>query len=123
MDRAQLATQICETGRRLYERGLIAATEGNISCRLDDDRVLCTPTMVSKGHMTPTDLCVVDMQGRLLERCCQPQRENRPPNMQAVIRLIEMTMMKIHSAQAQGDRQAAGVDEDDSGEAASQAAI
>ncbi len=64
---AQLAAQICETGRRLYERGLIAATEGNISCRLDDGRVLCTPTMVSKGYMTPTDLCVVDMQGRLIE--------------------------------------------------------
>lgn len=59
---------------------------------------------------------------RLLERCCQPERENRPPNMQAVIRLIEMTMMKIHSARARGKRPGADVDEDDSGEAASQAA-
>ncbi len=43
--------------------------------------------------------------------------------MQAVIRLIEMTMMKIHSAQAQDHRLGADADEDDGGEAASQAAI
>ena len=60
---------------------------------------------------------------RLLERCCQPRRENRPPNMQAVIRLIEMTMMKIHSAEARGDRQSANASEADDGDAASQAAI
>ncbi len=64
-DRQTLAEHICETGRRLYERGLIAATEGNISCRLNDDHVLCTPTMLSKGYMKPRDLCVVDMQGDL----------------------------------------------------------
>ncbi len=62
-DRDQLAEQICETGRRLYERGLVAATEGNISCRLGDGQVLCTPTLISKGHMQPADLCVVDLQG------------------------------------------------------------
>ena len=59
----QLAEQICETGWRLYERGFIAATEGNISCRLPDGDVLCTPTTISKGHMSPADLCVVDAAG------------------------------------------------------------
>ena len=60
---------------------------------------------------------------RLPDGCCQPQRENRPPNMQAVIRLIEMTMMKIRSAEAQGDRHGAGAQERDGDDAASQAAI
>lgn len=68
----QLSEQICETGRNLYERGLIAATEGNISCRLDGERVLCTPTSICKGRMQPADLCVVDLQGHA-------QRGHRPP--------------------------------------------
>lgn len=59
----RLAEEICEIGRRLYARGFAAGTDGNISCRLGADRVLCTPTLVSKGFMQPSDLCVVDMQG------------------------------------------------------------
>jgi L-fuculose-phosphate aldolase len=54
---------ICEVGRRLYNRGFAAANDGNISIRLGDNRVLCTPTGVSKGFMKPEDLCIVDMNG------------------------------------------------------------
>ncbi len=60
---------------------------------------------------------------KLLERCCQAQRENRPPNMKAVIRQIELTMMKIHSSQIQSEQQGDIDDEDDDADAASQAAI
>ena len=55
---------ICDIGRRLYNRGFAAANDGNISCRLDDDRILCTPTGISKGFMKPDDLCIVDMDAR-----------------------------------------------------------
>ena len=72
-----LAQQICESGRRLYEQGLIAATEGNISARLTDDRVLCTPTMISKGYMKPADLCVVDPQGNQVAGDKPPTSEIR----------------------------------------------
>ena len=72
-----LARQICESGRRLYEQGLIAATEGNISARLTDDRVLCTPTMISKDHMQPSDLCVVDPQGNQVAGDKSPTSEIR----------------------------------------------
>jgi len=58
------AREICAIGRRLYQRGLVAASEGNISCRLGTDRVLCTPTMISKGQMRPADLCIVGLDGR-----------------------------------------------------------
>ena len=58
------AAEICEIGRRLYDRGFTAANDGNISVRLDADRILCTPTMTSKGFMTADDLCVVDMHGK-----------------------------------------------------------
>lgn len=54
---------ICEVGRRLYNRGFAAANDGNITIRLGPDRVLCTPTMVSKGFMKPDDLCIIDLEG------------------------------------------------------------
>lgn len=59
----QFKVEICEIGDRLYRRGFAAANDGNITYRASDDRVLCTPTMVCKGFMKPSDICVVDMDG------------------------------------------------------------
>jgi L-fuculose-phosphate aldolase len=56
--------EICRIGRMLYERGLVAATDGNISVRVHQNRILCTPTSISKGMMEPDDLALVDMEGR-----------------------------------------------------------
>jgi L-fuculose-phosphate aldolase len=56
--------QMCEIGRRVYNKGFAAANDGNISYRLSDDRVLCSPTRVSKGFMKPDDLCIVDLDGK-----------------------------------------------------------
>ena len=58
-----LRREICEVGRRIYERGYVAANDGNISARLSDDRVLCTPTGVSKGFLTEDMLSICDMDG------------------------------------------------------------
>ena len=55
--------QICDIGRRIYNRGFASANDGNISYRISDDRVVCTPTQICKGFMKPDDLCVVDMDG------------------------------------------------------------
>jgi L-fuculose-phosphate aldolase len=60
----KLREQMCEIGRRVYAKGFAAANDGNISYRLSEDRVLCTPTRVSKGFMKPDDLCIVDMDGK-----------------------------------------------------------
>lgn len=59
--------EIVRLGQRLYERGFIAATDGNLSVRLDHDRLLVTPTCMCKGRMEPDDLVVVDMNGHRLE--------------------------------------------------------
>lgn len=59
----KLREEMCEVGRRVYNKGFAAANDGNISYRLDENRVLCTPTRVSKGFMKPDDLCIVDMDG------------------------------------------------------------
>jgi L-fuculose-phosphate aldolase len=61
-----LRAAICEVGRRLYQRGYVASNDGNISVRLDGDRLLATPTAVSKGFMTPDMMVVTDMSGKRL---------------------------------------------------------
>jgi L-fuculose-phosphate aldolase len=66
MNEYKLKEQICEIGRRIYHRGFAAANDGNITIRLNDREVLCTPTMVSKGYMKPEDICKVDYEGRQL---------------------------------------------------------
>jgi L-fuculose-phosphate aldolase len=55
---------IVRFGKMVHERGYVAATDGNLSVRLDHDTVLCTPTAMSKGMMEPEDLVVVDMKGK-----------------------------------------------------------
>jgi len=57
---------ICLVGRWLYERGHIVAAEGNLSVRLDADRILTTPTCLNKGMMTTGDLVIMDLDGRQL---------------------------------------------------------
>jgi L-fuculose-phosphate aldolase len=51
----------------MYERGQIVACEGNLSIRLDADRILTTPTCMNKGMMSPEDLVIMDMDGRHLQ--------------------------------------------------------
>jgi L-fuculose-phosphate aldolase len=58
--------QIVRYGRMLHERCFVAATDGNLSVRLDENRILATPTCMSKGSMRPSDMVIVDREGRLL---------------------------------------------------------
>lgn len=62
----KLKEEICDIGRRLYNKGFAAGNDGNISYRLGENEVLCTPTFISKGFMKPDDLCIVDLQGNQL---------------------------------------------------------
>ncbi len=55
---------IVRFGRMLHQRGYVAATDGNLSVRLDAETVLSTPTGMSKGMLEPEDLVVVDMRGK-----------------------------------------------------------
>jgi L-fuculose-phosphate aldolase len=56
--------EICDIGRRIYNKGFAAANDGNISVRISDNEVLCTPTLHSKGFLKPEDICTVDMSGK-----------------------------------------------------------
>jgi L-fuculose-phosphate aldolase len=59
MDGRTAARALIEAGRRLGARGLISAGEGNLSIRLDDERLLCTPSGARKDELTEDDLVVL----------------------------------------------------------------
>lgn len=66
---------IVEVGRRLYGKGFIAAADGNISVRMEPDRILTTPSGRNKGRLDPEDLVVTDLQGRKLYGRLEPSSE------------------------------------------------
>ena len=84
---------IVEIGGRLHERAYIASNDGNISVRLDNERLLTTPKGVSKGFMTPDMLVVTDLLGKKLAGERDPSSElpmhlavyERRPDVNAVV--------------------------------------
>lgn len=70
-----LKNEIIEVGKRIYARGYVASNDGNISARIDKDRVLITPTGVSKGFMKIEDLVIVDFNGKVLSGNKKPSSE------------------------------------------------
>ncbi|MGE3841861.1 MAG: class II aldolase/adducin family protein [Vicinamibacterales bacterium] len=76
MTRAEiLRADVVEVCRRLYNRGYVPATDGNVSVRLDDTRLLATPKGVAKGFLTPDMLVVTDLTGKKLEGAREPSSE------------------------------------------------
>ena len=76
----RLKPLVCDIGRRMWQRGFVDGNGGNISVRVAEDLVLCTPTLISKGFMTQQDLCLVDMEGR-------QQKKGRPPTSEILTHL------------------------------------
>ena len=68
---------VCRVGRLLYDRGYVAANDGNISVKVADNRLLITPSGVSKGRMTPEMLLVTDMDGTVIEGDRHPTSEGK----------------------------------------------
>lgn len=58
--------EIVEIGRRLDRKAFVAGADGNISVRLDSDRILITPSGLPKGRLRPDDLVEIDPDGRHL---------------------------------------------------------
>lgn len=86
---------ICDIGRKIWQRGYCAGNEGNHSIRIDDNHILCTPTGVSKGDLTPQMICLTDMTGSNIDTSAQykPSSEikvhiaiyNHRPDVKAVV--------------------------------------
>jgi L-fuculose-phosphate aldolase len=66
MDERTARREIVRVGKLLYERGYVVSSDGNVSVRLDDGRVLATPTQTCKGRMTEDSLAITDLAGKAL---------------------------------------------------------
>ena len=67
--------EICKVGRWMYRHGFVVASEGNLSVRLDVDRILVTPAGTCKGRLLPHDLIVTDLQGTVVAGTGRPSSE------------------------------------------------
>ena len=74
---AEAGELICEYGRRVYAKGLVAGNDGNLSCRIGENEILITPTMESKGHLTPDMLVRLDLAGNILSGPRRPSSESK----------------------------------------------
>jgi L-fuculose-phosphate aldolase len=72
---AGLRRDLVEVCRRLHDRRLLGAGEGNVSCRLSRDLLLVTPSGANKGHLRPADLVVVDLSGKKVRGRGRPSTE------------------------------------------------
>jgi L-fuculose-phosphate aldolase len=66
MDEQTARREIVRVGKLLYERGYVVSSDGNVSVRLDDGRIVATPTQTCKGRMGEDSLAVTDIEGKAL---------------------------------------------------------
>ena len=69
------ATKIIDIGQRLYSKGMIAGSDGNISAKLDSDRIIITASGKCKGFMNNSNLTVIDLEGNHLSGSCRASSE------------------------------------------------
>lgn len=73
--RQQLIDNLIDICHRLYARGFVTATDGNVSARLDNGNILTTRSAVNKGMVTVDDLVELDGSGRVITENRQPSTE------------------------------------------------
>lgn len=71
----KVRADLAATSRRLHQLGWVANHDGNLSVRLTGDRLLITPTAVSKANVDEGMLLVVDYDGKVLEGRRKPFSE------------------------------------------------
>ena len=73
----RLAMEIADFGRRLYDRKYICATEGNLSARLSDGRIMITPANVNKGNLKVSQMVICELDGKRPEGAAAQSSEYR----------------------------------------------
>ncbi len=88
-----LPEEFVEIGRRMYQKNFIIGTEGNLSCRLTEGRLLATVSGVCKWELREEDVVIIDEQGNVLEGKGKPSTEikmhlevyRQRPDVQAIV--------------------------------------
>ncbi|MDD5544224.1 MAG: class II aldolase/adducin family protein [Acidobacteriia bacterium] len=71
----EAARAIVEIGRRVWQKGFVAANDGNISVRMNDREVMATPSSRSKGFMEADEIVKVDLRGNKISGKGKPSTE------------------------------------------------
>ncbi|MCA9001095.1 MAG: class II aldolase/adducin family protein [Planctomycetes bacterium] len=74
-EETRLRQSLCRIGALCYERGTIAAADGNLSAKLSDGTILITPTGAMKGFLQPEHMARIDSTGRVLDDGPKPSSE------------------------------------------------
>jgi L-fuculose-phosphate aldolase len=74
----ELRQRIVEIGKLMHQKNFVAAGDGNISVRLDRERLLITPSGFSKGFLDPEQLIVVDLDGEKIAPTFGKWRDLKP---------------------------------------------
>jgi L-fuculose-phosphate aldolase len=70
-------TELVEVCRKLAKKDFVAATDGNVSCRIGQDKLLVTPSGKPKGGLKPIDLLLLNLHGEVLVGLEKPSSEIR----------------------------------------------
>ena len=70
-----IITDLVNVCHRVYDKGFVSATDGNISARLENGNILATSTAINKGMVSPDDLVIVDPSGKLVSGLKRPSTE------------------------------------------------
>ncbi len=93
MNEIKIRNAICDVGQKIYDKGFVAANDGNISVKLDENTILVTPTAVSKGGMKADEIVKMTLDGEVLSANGKPSSEVKMhiqvyktnPSIQAVV--------------------------------------
>lgn len=90
-DQLKLSNEIISACQRIYQRNMLAAADGNVSARLDSERILITPSGKAKAFIKPEDMAIINLEGEVLhgnpsgERIMHLEVYKRCPQAQAVV--------------------------------------
>lgn len=71
----QIKKQLVEICHKIHAKGFVSATDGNVSVRLDKNKILCTPTSVPKEKIKASDLIVISLDGEIISGKRKPSTE------------------------------------------------
>ena len=107
MDIAEARVQVCQSGKRLLEKGLVARTWGNVSVRVSDTHMIITPSGRPYAELTPEDMVPVNFHTLAFEGNIKPSSELKlhceiyksRPHIAAVIHTHQMYASIVAAAQ------------------------
>lgn len=67
MEYSEVRDQICDVCHKMWQQGWVAANDGNVSVKLEDDLFMATPTGISKSFITPEKLVFIDHTGKVIQ--------------------------------------------------------